>query len=205
MEIARIIENKETGKIYGLMGNIKVTANNTNYSLVTEYKFPGKVIDFLNNKKASSALKMVMLNDSYLEKSVEELSESEIKKVILASALIENKPYLVLDYFEKGLTHKEKENYKRLFKKLSEEYNKTIIIYTNDITFLWELAYEIIYIDDNENINIFSKDDYFKLSRLIDRPEIIKFTDLMHKKNIKVEDYKNVLDLLKAIYRIKGE
>jgi len=205
MEIARIMENKEIGKIYGLVGNTKVTANNINYSLVTEFKFSGKVSSFLNNQKASNALKMVMLNDSYLEKNVDELSEAETKKIILANALIENKPYLVLDYFEKGLTHKEKENYKRLFKKLSVDYNKTIIIYTNDITFLWDIAHEIIYIDETENINTITKKEYFKLSRIVDKPEIIKFIDLMHDKGIQVEDYKDVLDLLKAIYRIKGE
>jgi len=91
---------------------------------------------------------MVMLDDSFLEKTVEELSEAEIKKVILAATLIENKDYIVLEYFEKGLTFKEKENYKRLFKKISDEYHKTIIIYTNDITFLWDIAHEIIYIDE---------------------------------------------------------
>jgi len=205
MEVARIFENKEQGKIYGLTGNTKITSNNINYSLVTEFKFPGKVKNFLKHQKALNSLKMVMLDDSFLEKTVEELSEAEIKKVILAATLIENKDYIVLEYFEKGLTFKEKENYKRLFKKISDEYHKTIIIYTNDITFLWDIAHEIIYIDETENINTITKKEYFKLSRIVDKPEIIKFIDLMHDKGIQVEDYKDVLDLLKAIYRIKGE
>lgn len=203
MEVARILENKEPNKIYGLMGDTIVTANNINYSLVTEYKFNGTVESFLNSKKANSSLKMVMLNETYLPKKVEDLSEAEIKKVILASALIENKKYLVLDYFEKGLTSKEQENFKRLFRKLSNDYNKTIIIFTNDLTYLWDMADEIIYVDNSEVINTFSKDKYFKLIELVDKPEIVKFIELMRSKNIEVADYKNVLDLLKAIYRIK--
>jgi len=106
MEVARIFENKEQGKIYGLTGNTKITSNNINYSLVTEFKFPGKVKNFLKHQKALNSLKMVMLDDSFLEKTVEELSEAEIKKVILAATLIENKDYIVLEYFEKGLTFK---------------------------------------------------------------------------------------------------
>lgn len=203
MEVARILENKEPNKIYGLMGDTIVTANNINYSLVTEYKFNGTVESFLNSKKANSSLKMVMLNETYLPKKVEDLSEAEIKKVILASALIENKKYIVLDYFEKGLTSKEQENFKRLFRKLSNDYNKTIIIFTNDLTYLWDMADEIIYVDNSEVINTFSKGNYFKLNELVDKPEIVKFIELMRSKNIQVADYKNVLDLLKAIYRIK--
>lgn len=203
MEVARILENKEPNKIYGLMGDTIVTANNINYSLVTEYKFNGTVESFLNSRKANNSLKMVMLNETYLPKKVEDLSESEIKKVILASALIENKKYIVLDYFEKGLTSKEKENFKRLFRKLSNDYNKTIIIFTNDLTYLWDMADEIIYVDNSEVINIFSKDNYSKLNELVNKPEIVKFIELMRSKNIQVADYKNVLDLLKAIYRIK--
>lgn len=203
MEVARILENKEPNKIYGLMGDTIVTANNINYSLVTEYKFNGTVESFLNSRKANSSLKMVMLNETYLPKKVEDLSEAEIKKVILASALIENKKYIVLDYFEKGLTSKEQENFKRLFRKLSNDYNKTIIIFTNDLTYLWDMADEIIYVDNSEVINTFSKDNYSKLNELVNKPEIVKFIELMRSKNIQVADYKNVLDLLKAIYRIK--
>jgi len=205
MEVARILENKAPNKIYGIMGNIDITANNVNYSLVTEFKFSGSVMNYLNSPKAKNALKMVMLTENYLEKKVEDLSETEIKKIILANALIKNKEYIVLDYFEKGITYKERESFKRLFRKLSNEYQKSIILFTNDITFLWDIADEIIYVDNKEVINTFTKDKYFELAKLVDQPEIVKFIELMRSQNINVENYKNVLDLLKAIYRIKGE
>ncbi|MCM1053337.1 MAG: hypothetical protein NC483_05135 [Ruminococcus sp.] len=201
MELANILENKEQGKIYGLMGNITLTTNNSNYSLVEDFKFPGTVKNFLDSQKDISSLKMVMLNESYLAKTVTELSEIEIRKIILAKALIENKKYLALDYFEKGLSNKEKDNFKRLFKKLTRDYNKTIIIFTNDLSFLWDNADSIIYID--EKITAYSKEEYHKLLSLVDNPEISKFISLMRNLNLETEDYKNVLDLLKAIYRLK--
>ena len=80
-----------------------------------------------------------MLDDSILNKKGTELSNGEIKAVSLAKELIANKEIIVLDYFEKELNNREKENYKRLLKKLSQDFNKTIIIYTNDLTFLWDI------------------------------------------------------------------
>ena len=99
MEVANIFETKEKGYIYGLMGNINLTTNNNNYSIITSYKYSGTAKEYLNSSKDSSSLKMVMLNDSYLNKTSSECSISELKKINLAKALIENKDYIVLNYF----------------------------------------------------------------------------------------------------------
>lgn len=203
MEIARILENKPKSKIYGLLGNISITTNNINYRIITPYKFKGTVKDYLNSKKDITSLKMVMLDESYLSKKSNELSEGEIKSIVLAKTFIENKDYIVLDYFEKGFSTKEKENYKRLFKKLANNYNKTIVIFTNDISFIWDIAEKVFVVDKNEVINSVNKSDYFKLIEVVDKPAISRLIDLIRQKGIKVEDYKEVSDLLKAIYRIK--
>ena len=199
MEIMTILNNKPKEKIYGLMGNINLTTNNTNISIVTSYKFGSTVKDYLNSPKDISSLKMVYLNETYLPKKIEELSESEIKKVNLAKTLITNPEIIVLNYFEKGLTNKEQKDYQRLFKKLSNDYHKTILIYTNDISFIWNLTKEIIYVDKNEVINTYSSDDVPS----INIPPIKEFITLIRNKNINIDDYKETSDLLKAIYRIK--
>ncbi len=201
MELANILENKEQGKIYGLMGNITLTTNNNNFSLIEDFKFTGTIKEFLNNPKDIAALKMVMLNENYLNKTVTDLSEIETRKVILAKALIDNKKYVALDYFEKGLSNKEKDNFKRLFKKLTRDYHKTIIIFTNDLSFIWDNADYIIHIA--ETIKTYSKEEYYHLLDLVDNPEISEFISLMRSLNLEIEEYKNVLDLLKAIYRLK--
>lgn len=201
MELANILENKEP-LIYGLMGNSTISTNHEDYYIVSEYKFSGNVEDFLNSKKASASLKMVMLNDEYLEKDSSSLSDIEIKKVILAKALIENKKVIILNYFDKGLNNREKEEFKRLFKKLSQDYKKIILLFTNDITFIWDIASSIFFIEDN-NIKEFTKKEYFDLVKIIDSPSISEIISHIRKKNIKIEDYKNISDLLKAIYRLK--
>lgn len=203
MEVAKILENKDTNKIYGLMGNITLTTNNSNIGLIKGGIFSTTVEEYLNSPKSLNALKLVMLDSNILEKKGSELSTAEIKKVALAKALIENKEIIVLDYFEKELNHKEKENYKRLFKKLANDTNKTILIYTNDITFLWDIADSIFFVDNEQVINTYEKHNYFDLIELVDKPIISKFLNEIRKKGIKIEDYKDIKDLLKAVYRIK--
>jgi len=205
MEIARILENKSDSKVYGLMGNINLTSYNYNYSIINDYKFKGTVKGYLNSAKDIKALKIVMLNEEYLLKTANDLTENEIKIVNLAKALIDNKENLILDFFEKGLNYREKENYKRLFKKIAKNYNKKILIFTNDIEFIWDITDEIMIIDIKDVINTVKKRDYFKIIEFIDKPEISRFIELTRAKNIKIEDYKNTMDLLKAIYRIKGD
>lgn len=203
MEIARILENKPKNHIYGLMGNINITTNNNNYSIVTSYKFNGTVKEYLNSPKASSSLKMVMLNDEILNKTSNELSIGNLKKISLAKALIENKDYLVLNYFEKEQNYQEKENFKRLWKKLSKEYHKTIIIFTNDLTYVWDIAKELIFVDNYSVINTIPKNDYNIFMDNLNKPEITKFIELIKEKGIDIDNYTNVLELLKAIYRLK--
>ena len=203
MEVANIIEKTEPNKIYGLMGNINLTTNNSNIGIVKGGMFSNTTEEFLNSSKSLNALKLVMLDDSILNKKGTELSNGEIKAVSLAKELIANKEIIVLDYFEKELNNREKENYKRLLKKLSKDFNKTIIIYTNDLTFLWDLCEEIMYVDNDNVINTYQKNDYFKLVELVDKPIISNFIEKIRAKGIKIEDYKDIKDLLKAIYRIK--
>jgi ABC-type transporter Mla maintaining outer membrane lipid asymmetry ATPase subunit MlaF len=203
MEVANIIGKTEPNKIYGLMGNINLTTNNSNIGIVRGGIFSHTTKDFLNSPKSSNALKLVMLDDSILNKKGTELSNGEIKAVSLAKELIANKEIIVLDYFEKELNNREKENYKRLLKKLSQDFNKTIIIYTNDLTFLWDICEEIIYVDKDSVINTYQKNDYFKLVKLVDKPTISNFIEKIRAKGIKIEDYKDIKDLLKGVYRIK--
>lgn len=203
MEIITILENKPKGNIYGLMGNINITTYNNNINIVKDYKFKGTVEEYLNSPKAKSSLKMVLLNDSVLKKSSNDCSIGELKRISLAKALIENKDYLVLNYFEKELSNEEKTYFKRLWKKLSKEYNKTIVIFTNDIKMIWDIAEELIIVDKYKVINTISKENYDQFINSLDKPEIYEFIDLIREKGIAIDNYRDPKELLKAIYRIK--
>lgn len=203
MEVARIFENKPKGHIYGLMGNINLTTNNNNYSIVIDYRFRGTVKEYLNSSKDISSLKMVLLKEDILNKHSNELSIGELKKVSLAKAVIDNKAYLVLNYFEKELNSKERAYFKRLWQRLANNYNKVVVIFTNDLTSIWDIAKELIIVDKYEIINAITKEDYFKFIDNMNKPEIVKFTELMRELGLEIENYKDVKELLKAIYRLK--
>ena len=201
MELTHLIEDFPENNIYGLMGNINITTNNKNYCLVSFYRFPTTVKEYLSSPKDLASLQMVGLSKEYLTKEGSTLSLGDIKKINLAKALIENKNYLILEYFEKELTNKEKAYFQRLFKKLTEHYHKTIILFTNDLTFLWEYTKSIIYVNNNKDINIFMKDNN-NILKYVENPPISEFLSLL-KKKVKIKDYKTTSELLKEIYRLK--
>ena len=205
MEVAKILENKPKGYIYGLMGNINLTTNNTNYSIITDYKFNGTVSEYLNSPKAQSSLKMVLLDESYINKKANDLSIGELKKVSLAKALIDAKDYLVLDYFDKNFNHKEIDYFIRLMKRMTSDYQKTVILFTNDITVLWNNIKELLIVDEYFVINTIPKEKYFEFIDKLNEPEIVRFIKLMKELGLYIENYKNTQDLLKAIYRLKEQ
>ena len=205
MEVANILENKSQGYIYGLMGNISLTTNNTNISIITDYKFRGTVKEYLNSEKDISSLKMVLLEEKILSKTSNECSISELKKISLAKALTQNKDYIVLNYFEKELNFQENRYFKSLWKRLANDYHKTIVIFTNDITSFWDIADELLIVDKYKVINTINRKDYFKFMDDINKPEIVKFIELVRELGINIEDYQDSSDLLKAIYRLKEQ
>ena len=205
MEVAKILENKPKGYIYGLMGNINLTTNNNNYSIITDYKFNGTVEEYLNSPKAASSLKMVLLDENVMKKNARDLSIGELKKVSLAKALIDGKDYLVLDYFDKSFNHKEIDYFIRLIKRMTNDYQKTVILFTNDITVLWNNIKELLIVDEYFVINTIPKEKYFEFIDKLNEPEIVRFTRLMKELGLNIENYKNTQDLLKAIYRLKEQ
>ena len=205
MEVAKILENKPKGYIYGLMGNINLTTNNNNYSIITDYKFNGTVEEYLNSPKAASSLKMVLLDENVMKKNARDLSIGELKKVSLAKALIDGKDYLVLDYFDKSFNHKEIDYFIRLIKRMTNDYQKTVILFTNDITVLWNNIKELLIVDEYFVINTIPKEKYFEFIDKLNEPEIVRFTKLMKELGLYIENYKDTQDLLKAIYRLKEQ
>ena len=98
------MELKLNGNIIGVVSN-DFKEDNVN----------GKVRDIVV-KKSSDALKMVGLDDTYLDKDISELSLRDKNKIILASKLQDKE--IMLINFSRGLTNKDIEFFKKLFKKI---------------------------------------------------------------------------------------
>ena len=115
------------GRIYSYIGdNIYSLFNTKKQVYVLE-----NIKKYSDSKKIYEALKMVNLSEDYLLKKSNDLSNTEYNKLRLASDLINDEELIILDYFDKGLCYKEKEYFKRLFRKLSKNYGISFYIKTN--------------------------------------------------------------------------
>ena len=151
-------------------------------------------------KKSSDALKMVGLDDSYLDKDFSDLSDRDKNKIILASKL-QNKEIKLIN-FSKGLTNKDMEFFKKLFKKIVSYGRKIILVDKNSNMFM--NCVDNLYVINKEII--LETDDLYneELKKYIDVPSIVEFTHKSLENGIKLNHYNDLDDLLKAIYRIKS-
>ena len=170
---------------------------------IKNFQYRVKEID----KRVKDALKMIGLDNSYLEKDPFKLSSGEKRKIAIASILVFNPKVLILDEPTVGLDSKSKENLIYLLKLLKKRYGKTIIIITHDIDVLNKLADYVIILNKGEialegnKMDVFSNFDAMKLYG-INVPKVMEFSyKVLEKKGIKMGYRDDINDLMKDIYR----
>ncbi len=158
-------------------------------------------------KRISDSLKMVGLDDTYLNRSPFELSKGEQRKVALAVVLAFNPEVIILDEPMMDLDSASKKHLLKLIKMMKLRYNKTIILVTNDTDLLHAVADNIYVINDGRIVLEGSKyevfGDYERLNNFkIKCPKIMEFSHLVkNKKNIDIGYRDDINDLMKDIYR----
>ncbi len=159
------------------------------------------------DKKIISALKMVGLDKSFLNRSPFEISRGEQKKVALAKALACNPRLFILDEPFTNLDYASKKNLIKLFRMMKLRYGKTFVIASNDTDIALELADEVIGVKDGDIIFKGNKFDLFTNHQLLEKynifePEIVKFINLVKdSKGINLGYRDDINDLMKDIYR----
>lgn len=179
-----------------LKGNI-IGVISDDYGLL---KYQGLMVKNIVKKRSLDALKMAGLTPEYMDKLFDKLSYRDKNKVILASKLQDK--VIILNNFSKGLTSKDIEHYKKLFKRIVI-YNRKIILIDKNSEMFINLVDKFYVI--NKDI-VYETDDIFdnNLSKYIELPEIVKFNNKSNDLGVKINHYKELDDLLKAIYRIKS-
>ena len=151
-------------------------------------------------------LKVFGLDCSILTKHHYELSEGEIKKILLVIALLSNKKILLLDDVTARLDLKGKKTLVKQLKKVKRD-GKIIILSSCNTDFLIEVTDVVLYINDNKISVESDKNTFFTNEKTLRKcnivmPKILQFKDIVLKrKKIKLLYRENINDLIKDIYR----
>ena len=152
-------------------------------------------------KKVIDSLRIVGLDPIYLERRVNTLSQSEKVWIKLAITLLSNPNTIVIEDIFKYFDKINEKKLIMLLQRIKDNYNKTIIIVTNNTEILYKYTKHLIVIKKNkvlvdDDIKVLEKNDLG-----IKTPEIIELTNIIKKKNIKIGYHNDVRDILKDIYK----
>jgi len=205
MEVKELVAKSNAGEITAFIGNI--TLDNLNdYKKLPTYEVDLNVKEYFLNlcseDKFYKALQVVELNQDVLKLNYKDLSIATKNKLAIVEALVVKDSIIIFENIHKCLTYREIQNVKRVLRKLAE-YNKNIILLTNDIEFLFNLTKKVVIVDNNEIKQVFNPVDWFNndVYKYISKTPIIEFVSYCRSKNIKIEDSIETKELLKAIYR----
>lgn len=151
------------------------------------------------NDKVLEVLDSLGLKNDILDRKIKTLSTNEFKLTLLASLLLENPNIFIFDYFETNLSFKNRKLFVNLLRKLKNE-GKTIIIITNNISFLYEVSDNILVVENRKLIYSGNKNDLFN-KKIIEDPDIIEFIRKSNKKGANLLWTMDRKELIKDIYR----
>ena len=156
--------------------------------------------------KAKELIKLVGLDESYLDKSPFELSGGEMRKVALCGVLALEPKVLILDEPTVALDYKSREEIMTMVKKLKDKLNMTIVLISHNMNYVLEYA-DKIFVLKNGKINfegtveeLFADENLLKENSL-EQPELLKFYNKLQENNIKLDvfprKYEDLIDALK--------
>ena len=156
--------------------------------------------------KAKELIKLVGLDESYLDKSPFELSGGEMRKVALCGVLALEPKVLILDEPTVALDYKSREEIMTMVKKLKDELNMTIVLISHNMNYVLEYA-DKVFVLKNGKINfegtveeLFDDENLLKENSL-EQPELLKFYNKLQENNIKLNvfprKYEDLIDALK--------
>lgn len=151
-------------------------------------------------KVASNVIKVVGLDESYLEKSPFDLSGGQKRRIAIAGILAMDPAILILDEPTAGLDPQGTKEMMDLFKKINQS-GKTIIIVTHDMNHVLQYCDEVVVmnqgqIEKHDTVtNVFQDSDY--LNKLgIDLPIITHFILNLNQKGFHIDTSINNINAL---------
>lgn len=156
--------------------------------------------------KAKELIKLVGLDESYLDKSPFELSGGEMRKVALCGVLGLEPKVLILDEPTVALDYQSREEIMAMVKRLKEDFDMTIVLVTHNMDYVLEYA-DKVFVLKNGEISFEGKvEDLFLNEQILknnslELPEVLKFYKKLEANNIVLDvfprKYEELINALK--------
>lgn len=156
--------------------------------------------------KAKELIKLVGLDESYLDKSPFELSGGEMRKVALCGVLALEPKVLILDEPTVALDYQSREEIMAMVKRLKEEFDMTIVLVTHNMDYVLEYADKVFVLKNGEISfegkveDLFLNEQVLKENSL-ELPEVLEFYRKLEANNIVLDvfprKYEELINALK--------
>ena len=156
--------------------------------------------------KAKELIKLVGLDESYLDKSPFELSGGEMRKVALCVVLALEPKVLILDEPTVALDYQSREEIMAMVKRLKEEFDMTIVLVTHNMDYVLEYADKVFVLKNGEISFEGKAEDLFLNEQVLkenslELPEVLKFYKKLEANNIVLDvfprKYEELINALK--------
>lgn len=157
-------------------------------------------------KKQLDSLNLVGLDKSYLTRNIDTLSETEKILVNIACNLLTNPKVVIFDEVFTNLDLINKKRLIDLIRRLKNNYHKIVIISSNNTNLLYSYTDYMLVLTNNEIAKFETTDKLFKDIKFLnynnfDIPYLVDFTKKAKDKKIRLMYHKDILDLIKDVYK----
>ena len=201
-------QNTSEEKMLDIKKNIFHLSENSkdmlfNINIKEDIKF---YLDEYDELRLGELLKNFNLSKKILENSYLDLSDSEVRKILLIIAIMSSAKILILENPNIIIDNKSIQTLIKELKKLKRE-EKIILMTSYNSDFLLQVSDNVVVVDDNDVIKEGNKYEIFADSDLLEKvnfkvPKVLEFINKLKKlKNIKLGYRDNINDLIKDIYR----
>lgn len=156
-------------------------------------------------KRAHEVIRLVGLDESFLQKSPLDLSGGQKRRVAIAGILAMDPDVLVLDEPTAGLDPQGAQQMMSLFMNLNKKLKKTVLMVTHDMEHVLNYCDEVVVVRDGKIVTHVEVTEFFKDTTLLNElhilpPSVIQFREMLNDKGFKLDSsIMDIKTLAKAI------
>lgn len=154
-------------------------------------------------KHIKDSLIIAGLNEGFLKRNPNTLSFTEKKKLEFAKVIAYNPDVLIVEDFDKDFIARDRDYFKKIFKKLRMKFKKTIILLALNVELFFDVVDDVFVIQDDTVVLNGQKEIFYneRLYEYVEMPKIVEFTRYVKGQGHKILEYVDLKELIKELYR----